>query len=61
MNMKKYAVPLMVFGTALAAFGIFGYESHSGPFGWSGWSLDHKIEICFGMALAVFGALLRKD
>jgi hypothetical protein len=60
-EMKKAAIPLIVFGSGLAAFGIFSFESHSGAYGWSGWSTEAQIEIAIGIALAIWGLILRKD
>jgi hypothetical protein len=53
--MKKYSVPMIVFGGALAAFGLF---SRNG-FGW--WPDDAKIEIAIGVGLLILGIILYKE
>jgi hypothetical protein len=58
-DMKKIATPLIVVGGGLVAFGIF--ESHSGPYGWAGWSIGDQIAIAIGVALAIWGSIIRKD
>jgi hypothetical protein len=59
--MKKMAIPLIVLGAGLAAFGIFSFESHSGSIGWAGWSTGAQIEIAIGVASAIWGLILRRD
>jgi hypothetical protein len=58
-DMRKIAVPLIVLGSGLASFGIFAFESYSGR--WSGWNIVSRVEIATGVAIAILGAILRKD
>ena len=59
--MKKIATPLIVVGGGLMAFGIFAFESQSGMVGWAGWSIGDRITIAIGVALAIWGSIIRKD
>ncbi|MGP8250500.1 MAG: hypothetical protein ACLQHF_00600 [Terracidiphilus sp.] len=52
---------IVVIGGALAAFGISGFEEHSGIYGWAGWRVEDRIEIAVGVALVILGMFLRKE
>jgi hypothetical protein len=61
--MKRYAIPMIVVGAALAAFGLFSYHADRSYIGAasSGWDTGAKIEIAIGVALLVWGMFLRKE
>ena len=56
--LKKAAIPMMVIGGGLAAFGLTSYQ---GSRLLSGWSVGGQITIAIGVALFILGALLRKE
>ena len=55
---KKLAIPLIVGGGALAAYGLAGYST---LFSASGWSRDSQIEIAIGVAALLYDLILRRD
>jgi hypothetical protein len=58
--MKKVAVPLIVFGSGLAAFGIFGFQGQTDRLP-AGWGIEDQFMIAIGVGLVIWGAILRKD
>ncbi len=52
-EMKKFAVPIIILGGGLAAFGLSGWRRY-------GWEIDARIEIALGVVLLLLGIFLRK-
>ncbi len=60
--MKRMAIPFMVLGGGLSAFGLFGFELSSGGGLWlAQWSTGNQYEISIGVALLIYGVILRTD
>jgi hypothetical protein len=67
--MKRFGTVLILIGSGLTTFGIFGFQARFGPgvllpdqlAGSAGWSLANQVAIVIGVLLLILGVILRID